>query len=65
MGAPVGVPVSYREISEPQNSALTGPRRSAGGPFRSNTTVSFDHLGLAPELVRVVADQGYTEPTPV
>jgi ATP-dependent RNA helicase RhlE len=27
--------------------------------------VSFDHLGLAPELVRVVADQGYTEPTPV
>ncbi|HEY7827634.1 MAG TPA: DEAD/DEAH box helicase [Candidatus Limnocylindrales bacterium] len=27
--------------------------------------MSFDHLGLAPELVRVVADQGYTEPTPV
>jgi ATP-dependent RNA helicase RhlE len=27
--------------------------------------VSFDHLGLVPELVRVVADQGYTEPTPV
>jgi len=27
--------------------------------------VSFDHLGLAPELVHVVADQGYTEPTPV
>jgi ATP-dependent RNA helicase RhlE len=27
--------------------------------------VSFDQLGLTPELVRVVADQGYTEPTPV
>ncbi len=27
--------------------------------------MSFDQLGLAPELVRVVADQGYTEPTPV
>jgi ATP-dependent RNA helicase RhlE len=27
--------------------------------------VSFNHLGLAPELVRVVADQGYSEPTPV
>ncbi len=27
--------------------------------------MSFDHLGLVPELVRVVADQGYTEPTPV
>ena len=27
--------------------------------------MSFDTLGLAPELIRVVADQGYTEPTPV
>jgi ATP-dependent RNA helicase RhlE len=27
--------------------------------------MSFDNLGLDPELVRVVADQGYTEPTPV
>jgi ATP-dependent RNA helicase RhlE len=27
--------------------------------------MSFDALGLAPELVRVVADEGYTEPTPV
>jgi len=27
--------------------------------------VSFDHLGLTPELLRAVADQGYTEPTPV
>jgi ATP-dependent RNA helicase RhlE len=27
--------------------------------------MSFDQLGLTPELLRVVADQGYTEPTPV
>jgi len=27
--------------------------------------MSFDHLGLMPELLRAVADQGYTEPTPV
>jgi ATP-dependent RNA helicase RhlE len=27
--------------------------------------VSFDELGLAPELLRAVAHQGYTEPTPV
>jgi ATP-dependent RNA helicase RhlE len=27
--------------------------------------VSFDHLGLTPELLRAVARQGYTEPTPV
>ena len=27
--------------------------------------MSFDHLGLSPELLRAVAQQGYTEPTPV
>jgi len=27
--------------------------------------VSFDQLGLSPELLRAVADSGYTEPTPV
>jgi ATP-dependent RNA helicase RhlE len=27
--------------------------------------MSFDQLGLTPELLRAVADQGYTEPTPV
>jgi ATP-dependent RNA helicase RhlE len=27
--------------------------------------MSFDALGLAPELLRAVADEGYTEPTPV
>ncbi len=27
--------------------------------------MSFDALGLAPDLLRAVADQGYTEPTPV
>ena len=27
--------------------------------------MSFDHLGLLPELLRAVADEGYTEPTPV
>ena len=27
--------------------------------------MSFDTLGLAPELLRAVAAEGYTEPTPV
>ncbi|MDQ3937657.1 MAG: DEAD/DEAH box helicase, partial [Chloroflexota bacterium] len=27
--------------------------------------MSFDRLGLTPELLRAVAQQGYTEPTPV
>ena len=39
------------------------PRRE--GPVRSVSSMSFDRLGLSPELLRAVADQGYTEPTPV
>jgi superfamily II DNA/RNA helicase len=27
--------------------------------------MSFSDLGLAPELLQAIADQGYTEPTPV
>ncbi len=34
------------------------------GPFRG-FLVSFESLGLTPELLRAVADQGYTVPTPV
>jgi ATP-dependent RNA helicase RhlE len=36
----------------------------AGGP-RQETTVSFHTLGLLPEYLRAVAEEGYTEPTPV
>src|SRR6202008_4756262 len=36
-----------------------GPRQESPSPM------SFDALGLTPELLRAVADQGYTEPTPV
>src|SRR6476620_3400326 len=34
------------------------------GPVRRHT-VSFDTLGLLPEYLRAVAEEGYTEPTPV
>ena len=27
--------------------------------------MSFDSLGLKPELLRAVADKGYTQPTPI
>ena len=30
-----------------------------------NTATGFNALGLAPELLRAVAEQGYTEPTPI
>ena len=41
--------------------------QSAGAPqaARSAGPSSFDGLGLTPELLRAVAAQGYTEPTPV
>ena len=46
------------------NHALTGPR-SGGRALRSFFFMSFDGLGLSPELLRVVADEGYVTPTPV
>ena len=30
-----------------------------------SSTPSFDELGLRPELLRAVADAGYTTPTPI
>ena len=31
----------------------------------SNIETSFENLGLAPELLRAIAEQGYTQPTPI
>ena len=43
-----------------------GPATVAGwAPSGAFSFMSFDALGLAPELLRAVADEGYTEPTPV
>src|SRR4029078_13020612 len=39
---------------------------TVGGPSSGVvSSMSFTDLGLAPELLRAVSDQGYTEPTPV
>jgi ATP-dependent RNA helicase RhlE len=35
------------------------------GPGKECLNLSFDSLGLMPELLRAVAEEGYTEPTPV
>ena len=37
------------------------------GPIFQETVIStsFESLGLIPELLRAVAEQGYTEPTPI
>src|SRR5512146_2803941 len=64
MGAPVSAPVSRtvrpRSTSRPDRAPQ--PRE---GPVRSVSSMSFDRLGLSPELLRSVASEGYTEPTPV
>ena len=63
MGAPVSAPV-FRTVSiRIPPRALTGPRERREGPVRSTSCPSI--LGLRPELLRAVAEQGYTEPTPV
>jgi len=48
----------------PSPNALTGPRDDAVGPL-SGVTLTFDTLGLRPESLRAIADQGYSDPTPV
>jgi ATP-dependent RNA helicase RhlE len=64
MGAPVSAPVITADPD--QSIALTGPRAMTWeGPQEPMLPMSFDSLGLTPELLRAVADQGYTEPTPV
>ena len=64
MGAPVSAPV---HTADPDSLiALTGPRAASWeGPQELMLPMSFESLGLTPELLRAVADQGYTEPTPV
>src|SRR5512143_823850 len=64
MGAPVSAPVSRtvrpRSTSRPDRAPLLRE-----GPVRSVSSMSFDVLGLSPDLLRSVALEGYTDPTPV
>jgi ATP-dependent RNA helicase RhlE len=53
--------VSERPEPRGPGQAPTAPRT----PAPAATTPAFDSLGLTPELLRAVAAQGYTEPTPV
>src|SRR6478735_12835587 len=54
-------------VSTPINLfALTGPRQTCGrASSGAIPSMSFSDLGLSPELIRAVAHEGYTEPTPV
>src|SRR3989304_1441494 len=64
MGAPVSAPAQAADF-DPHPRPDRAPRTNAGGPSQERTPLSFDQLGLTPELLRAVADQGYTEPTPI
>jgi ATP-dependent RNA helicase RhlE len=64
MGAPGRLP-GPRPLDRDPSHALTGARAPREGHRQERLNVTFEHLGLAPDLLRAVADQGYTEPTPV
>ena len=68
MGAPVSAPGPSRP-SDPDHLYQRpdrAPQPLRDGPRQERFLfMSFDALGLAPELLRAVADEGYTEPTPV
>jgi ATP-dependent RNA helicase RhlE len=49
--------ISYRN-NLPENYACHGPGRFG-------VVMSFDSLGLNPDILRAVAEQGYVEPTPI
>ncbi len=50
-------------MNEPQPTEL--PTGTADRPQEYISDVSFDELGLSPELRRAVTERGYTSPTPV
>jgi ATP-dependent RNA helicase RhlE len=56
--------VSERPISRVQAVTTVASRPAADQPA-ATTPLTFDQLGLTPELLRAVAHEGYTEPTPV
>src|SRR3954454_8810872 len=43
----------------------SGAMRVRSSLFLQGISMSFDTLGLKPELLRAVADKGYTVPTPI
>src|SRR5512132_987370 len=64
MGAPVSAPVP-KPRSRSHLCPDRAPHEREGPPSGDTSPMSFDALGLTPELLRAVADQGYAEPTPV
>src|SRR5207248_6417092 len=53
---------NYRDVVPGLELGRAGPRP---GAFLMGSTQSFDELGLRPELLRAVAEAGYTTPTPI
>ncbi len=51
------------EINMLAGDAASTP--AAETPAESGSEITFANLGLAPELLRAVTDEGYTRPTPI
>ena len=49
----------------PRRTTTSGGRRPCGPDRRTRHTLQFEELGLSADLLRTVAEEGYTEPTPV
>ena len=49
----------------PRRTTTSGGRRPCGPDRRTRDTLRFEELGLSADLLRTVAEEGYTEPTPV
>jgi hypothetical protein len=68
--APPPIRSSDPSIEFPQSTFRLPEPVSKAMPSRADhqeivITTSFESLGLLPELLRAVADKGYTEPTPI
>ena len=50
-------------LSSPARVAVTNPPARATSDRATGARLTFDHLGLSADLLRAVADEGYTEPT--
>jgi superfamily II DNA/RNA helicase len=67
MGDRIGAAIKVPQESITSTDAMAGTEAGSteAGVTDTNSTPRFDDLGLGPEILRAVADSGYTTPTPI
>ena len=58
-------PSAHSPIPESPPSDTAAPATPPSAPAAEQAALTFADLGLAPELLRAVTDEGYTKPTPI